>query len=172
MEKVEEAKETKYSVIYADVPWEDRDWSLEKIREVPVENRAASDALLLLWVHNPLLPEALLVVRAWGFAYAGLLCWRKPADEVGEYFPHGQCEYMLVARRGTAKTSHILRDMLYEGTALARGYKPKGFRSILWRKGKIAFGEAATYLDVFGQYWQEHFEDYDVREWDCLELGD
>lgn len=75
----------KYSVIYADPPWQYRVWSkkgtgrsaeshystmsLEDIKALPVHLLAAKDCTLFLWVTFPLLKEAWPVLEAWGFTY-------------------------------------------------------------------------------------------------------
>jgi N6-adenosine-specific RNA methylase IME4 len=43
--------------------------SLDEIKAMPVAKWAAPDAVLLLWATDPLLPRALDVIKAWGFAY-------------------------------------------------------------------------------------------------------
>jgi N6-adenosine-specific RNA methylase IME4 len=74
-----------YRVIYADPPWRFATYSdkgkgrsaeahydcltLEQIKALPVATWAAPDAVLLLWATDPLLPRALDVIEAWGFAY-------------------------------------------------------------------------------------------------------
>lgn len=74
-----------YRVIYADPPWRFATYSdkgkgrsaeahydcltLDDIKALPVAGWAAKDAVLLLWATDPLLPRALEVIEAWGFAY-------------------------------------------------------------------------------------------------------
>ena len=75
----------RYRVIYADPPWRFATYSdkgkgrsaeahydclsLDDIKAFPVATWAAPDAVLLLWATDPLLPRALEVIEAWGFAY-------------------------------------------------------------------------------------------------------
>jgi N6-adenosine-specific RNA methylase IME4 len=158
----------KYSVIYADVPWEDERWFLDRIKDVPVINWVAKDALILLWVPNGALPEGLLVLGEWGFEYAGLLAWKKPKDRVDTFYPTSTCEYMLIGKVGTVKTEQLLRNVLYEGPASAGGYRPPEFRAMLGAQGHYAFGNSARYLDVFGEYWQGKSTDYERGSWDFL----
>ena len=168
MEEVKEIKhrQMKYSVVYADVPWDDQHWFLDRLRELPVINWVEEDALLLLWVPVHRLPQGLLVMGEWGFDYAGLLAWRKSPEQVERFMARSVCEYMLVGRIGSVQTSHILRNMLYEGPDGAMGYKPQEFRSILAGAGHYVFGESATYLDVFGKYWHERHAGYGQGIWD------
>lgn len=74
-----------YCVIYADPPWRFATYSdkgkgrsaeahydclsIDDIKRFPVASWAASDAVLLLWTTDPLLPRALEVIEAWGFTY-------------------------------------------------------------------------------------------------------
>lgn len=74
-----------YRVIYADPPWRFATYSdkgkgrsaeahydcltLDEIKALPVATWAAPDAVLLMWATDPLLPRALDVIEAWGFAY-------------------------------------------------------------------------------------------------------
>ena len=74
-----------YRVIYADPPWPFATYSdkgkgrsaeahydcltIDQIKEIPVRQWAADDAVLLLWATDPLLPRALEVIEAWGFTY-------------------------------------------------------------------------------------------------------
>lgn len=76
----------KYSVIYADPPWEYRQsGSLKKSRgmarkhyktmrteeicSLPVRDLKTDDAILFLWATFPNIAEALRVMEAWGFTY-------------------------------------------------------------------------------------------------------
>jgi N6-adenosine-specific RNA methylase IME4 len=43
--------------------------SLDEIKAVPVAQWAAKDCALFLWTTDPLLEQALGVIRAWGFTY-------------------------------------------------------------------------------------------------------
>lgn len=43
--------------------------TLDEIKSLPVGDVAARDCVLMLWIVDPLLPEALEVGRAWGFKY-------------------------------------------------------------------------------------------------------
>jgi N6-adenosine-specific RNA methylase IME4 len=74
-----------YGVIYADPPWTFSTYSrkgkgrsaeayydcmsLEEIKAVPVKQWAAKDCVLFLWTTDPLLEQALAVIRAWDFTY-------------------------------------------------------------------------------------------------------
>ena len=82
---ISEPQSKRYAVIYADPPWTFSTYSrkgkgrsaeasydcmsLEEIKAVPVKHWAAKDCVLFLWTTDPLLEQALGVIRAWGFTY-------------------------------------------------------------------------------------------------------
>lgn len=78
----------KYSVIYADPPWEySRNktgicrgtlnlpyptMSTEQICELPIKNISNSRSILFIWATFPKLQDCLKVIEAWGFTYNSL----------------------------------------------------------------------------------------------------
>ena len=76
---------SKYKVIYADPPWHFKSYStkgdgrnatnhydcmsINDICNLPVSDLADNDCVLLMWCVDPMLPEALEVIKAWGFKY-------------------------------------------------------------------------------------------------------
>src|ERR1700686_1179179 len=78
-------RQRKYAAIYADPPWHFRNWSAKgtgrnavshydcmsfaDLANLPVAGLAADDCVLFLWATDPLLPKALELIEAWGFAY-------------------------------------------------------------------------------------------------------
>ena len=84
----------RFDVIYADPPWTFRTWSnegkdrspekhydcmsLADIRALPVSDIAADNCALFLWVTDPLLPEGLKLMEAWGFKFKTIaFVWAK-----------------------------------------------------------------------------------------------
>lgn len=74
----------KYQIIYADPPWKYRDsanagkrgaahkysvMSVEDIKALPVAKIADDNCVLFIWSTNPMMPECLEVIKAWGFEY-------------------------------------------------------------------------------------------------------
>jgi N6-adenosine-specific RNA methylase IME4 len=93
----------RYQVILADPPWlyygdPNKDQAAGKhydlmstanICGLPVRSITASSAALFLWATGPRLPEALEVMRAWGFHYRGIAyIWAKSRRDGG--LIHGQ----------------------------------------------------------------------------------
>jgi N6-adenosine-specific RNA methylase IME4 len=159
----------KYASIYADIPWEDEAWPFERIIALPVGPAVAAEALMLMWVPMRLVPDGLLLLRAWGFEYGGLLTFRKPKDELDVCWYRSQCENLLVGKRGTVRNCYLLRHTLYEGPDTGRAFKPEGFRTLLSMATDIAFGGELPQLDLFGRYWHERYPEYGREGCDFIE---
>jgi N6-adenosine-specific RNA methylase IME4 len=106
----------KYGVIYADPEWRFEVYSREtgmdrsadnhyptsitdEISQRPVEQIAAPDCVLFLWATVPMLPDAIDVMRAWGFDYKSHCMWRKDRIGTGYWFRNAH-ELLLVGTRG------------------------------------------------------------------------
>ena len=106
----------KYGVIYADPEWRfevySRDTGMDRsadnhyptsatdaICRRPVEKIAADDCVLFLWATVPMLPDAIDVMRAWGFEYKSHCMWRKDRIGTGYWFRNAH-ELLLVGTRG------------------------------------------------------------------------
>ncbi|MGO0576461.1 MT-A70 family methyltransferase [Ornithinimicrobium panacihumi] len=83
---------------------------LEIIKALEVEQVAARNAHLYLWVPNALLPDGLAVMEAWGFRYISNLVWAKRRKDggpdgrgVGFYF-RNTTELILFGVRGSMRT--------------------------------------------------------------------
>jgi N6-adenosine-specific RNA methylase IME4 len=84
--------------------------SFEEIAALPVGTLAGPQSHLYLWTPNALLPEALEVMRRWGFAYKTNLVWYKVRKDggpdgrgVGFYF-RNVTELLLFGIRGRLRT--------------------------------------------------------------------
>jgi N6-adenosine-specific RNA methylase IME4 len=114
-----------YAVILCDPPWRFVTWSakgqtraaanhydvmrLEDIKRLPVVDLAADDCALFLWAINPMLPQALAVMDAWGFTYKTVaFTWAKTTPggkwHLGlGYWTRANSELCLLATRGKPK---------------------------------------------------------------------
>jgi N6-adenosine-specific RNA methylase IME4 len=73
--------------------------AVEVIAARDVPSIAAEDCVLFLWATAPMLPQALAVMEAWGFAYKAQATWGK--DRVGTgYWFRNKHELLLVGVRG------------------------------------------------------------------------
>lgn len=108
--------EARFGVIYADPEWKFEAYSdetgmdrsadnhyptsaLDAIKSRDVGSLAADDCVLFLWATVPMLPQALEVMGAWGFAYKSNFDWRK--DQIGTgYWNRNRHEHLLIGTRG------------------------------------------------------------------------
>ena len=111
----------KYQIIYADPPWSYNDkmsghmgaetqyetQDIEWIKSLPIKEIADKDCVLFLWAVSPQLPEALEVIKSWGFKYKTLgFCWVKEYREGGLFVKNlgrwtmGGVELCLMATKG------------------------------------------------------------------------
>lgn len=113
----------KYNIIYADPPWRYEQkgvegaaekiyptMSLEELCKLPVANLSEKDAVLFLWTTFPMLPNALQLIKAWGFRYknAAFLWLKQNKSGYGWYFglgfwTRGNAEICLLATKGHPK---------------------------------------------------------------------
>lgn len=112
----------KYQIILADPPWSYQNggvpqggvnaqystMKLEDIKKLPVDEISEDTSVLLLWATFPQLPEALEVMKAWGFQYKTLgFSWLKtnkdgtPFFGIGYYAKSNQ-EVCLLGVKGKA----------------------------------------------------------------------
>ena len=93
----------------------------ESIRNLPVKSVLAKDAFLFLWTTASFLPDALVVMERWGFAYRSYAPWVKvlsngePRMGLGGYWRNCS-ELILLGRRGKPKViSHKVLGVIHAG---------------------------------------------------------
>jgi N6-adenosine-specific RNA methylase IME4 len=107
------SKEKIYDLIYADPPWRyanmevqgspENHYSTMSIDDIcNLKINSSSNSVLALWATSPLLPEALQVIKAWGFTYKTSLVWDKEKLGLGYWF-RIQHEFLLIATKGKPK---------------------------------------------------------------------
>lgn len=111
-----------FSAILCDPPWTWSTWgkrglegrpqhygrmTLDDIKALPVKDCAAPDCALFLWAINPMLPQALDVIEAWGFTFKTVaFTWAKRTTtdrtwHIGlGYWNRQNTEQCLFATRG------------------------------------------------------------------------
>jgi len=110
----------KYKIIYADPPWAYNDKGCQgtatdhystmenkDICALPIKDIADDNCVLFLWATYPKLPEALEVIKAWGFEYKSIAFqWIKKNKNGGGLFyglgrwTRGNTEPCLLATKG------------------------------------------------------------------------
>ena len=134
-EKVAALPEGRHRVIYADPPWSYNDtreglgaadgqtvdrastaaknhyptMPTAELLALDVKSLAADDAVLFCWATFPLLPDALEVVKAWGFKYKTSFIWDKQRGTFGHYHT-AEAELLLVCTRGSCTPDATTRE--------------------------------------------------------------
>ncbi|MBY0296400.1 MAG: DNA methyltransferase [Methylobacterium sp.] len=123
-----------FDVIMIDPPWSFENWSeggngknakaqydcmpIEEIAALPVGHLARGDAWLWLWATYPMLPDALHVMKRWGFAYVTGGPWVKRGASgklaMGPgYVLRGNAEAFLLGKHGRPRTfSRSIRNVI------------------------------------------------------------
>jgi len=174
----------KYSIIYADPPWEYDDpkgnlprlggktypvLPLEEIKRLPIGTIVNKDAVLFLWVTMPKLREGLEVIEAWDFKY--ITCaftWVKVNKNMSIYsglghWTNGNAELCLLGKRGHPQ--RIRRDVKQVIMAQLREHsrKPDGVRDrIVQLMGDL------PRIELFAR---QYIEGWDVWSIDELQIG-
>lgn len=107
----------KYDIILADPPWNIR-WQgsnsigtkplqyptmlITELCQLPVKAIANDCSKLFMWTTNGFLPEALGILKFWGFQYDKLWTWCKPTGAGGH--PRNATEHLIEASRGALKS--------------------------------------------------------------------
>jgi len=137
----------KYSVIYADPPWDYGGntkgsycdpsvyyplMSTADIMALPVRDCLMEDAALYLWVPSCLLKDGIAVMEAWGFNYVSSMVWCKNRAVMSLGPTKTAHEMLLIGRRGTAmhKNEERLNSWI-EVDAQEHSKKPEIFATML-----------------------------------------
>lgn len=124
-----------YGCILADPPWRFANYSAkgeeknplahydcmttQDIAALPVGHLAAPDCALVMWATAPMLPEALHVMKAWGFTFKSAGAWAKQSSTGQKWaFGTGYCfrsaaEFFLLGTIGKPKIqSRSVRNLI------------------------------------------------------------
>lgn len=143
----------KYNVIYCDPPWTYENkktgrtngnqpegsgahtkyttMTLDQLKAFPINDIAEKDCVLFMWSVVPLLPEALELMKAWGFKYKTKITWRKIMSLGMGYWFRGQVEDLLMGTRGNIKAFRCQMPNFIEHKVLEHSRKPDIFRHII-----------------------------------------
>lgn len=127
----------RYSIIYADPPWQFKTYSDKgkgrsaerhyptmtktEIQQLPIDRISADNSVLLLWVTAPCLIEGLDLIRAWGFSYKTVaFTWVKQNKKSDSfftgmgYYTRSNAEFCLLATKGKVleRKSHSVSSVL------------------------------------------------------------
>lgn len=160
----------KYKTIYADPPWSvesgghgkgaNAHYSLMKTKDIcalPVQNLADDNCHLYLWTTNAAFPDALEVIKAWGFKYITCITWVKDRIGLGQYF-RGITEHCLFARKGVLPYKmqggkRVQGQTVFYAPKTVHSAKPEEMRQMI---EKVSYGPR---IELFAR--QKH-EGWDV----------
>ncbi len=136
----------KNKILYIDPPWRDKNLSLrtpsrrienhyptmclEDIKNYDIPE--VDNGFLFLWSTAPKLPEAIEVMKAWGFDYRTCMIWDKEIIGTG-FYCRNQHELLLIGRKGKVKCPdpHILVSSVYRERRREHSRKPSYFRNMI-----------------------------------------
>ena len=141
----------KYTVIYADPPWNYNDkqggtiskrygaaekhypsMNLISLKSMDIQRLSAKNAVLFLWATSPLLPDALELCRAWDFQYKSAFIWDKIKHNMGHY-NSVRHEMLLIATKGkcTPQIPKLFNSVQTIERTAKHSEKPEKFREII-----------------------------------------
>lgn len=153
----------KYSVIYADPPWEYRHkvtgrggrgaashhyptMTLEEIKNMPIRDLACDNCFLWMWITNPVMAEGwhTEILKEWGFKPQTILTWVKNGIGMG-YTLRSATEHIIVARKGKPKVNNRGVPTWFHAKRMRHSQKPEEARRII---EKVCTG---PYLELFAR---------------------
>jgi N6-adenosine-specific RNA methylase IME4 len=126
----------KYKTILADPPWKYGKgfgygsgeyyplMKLEDIKKLDINNIADENAHLYLWCPNSLVPQALEVMKSWGFEFKTVITWVKHRSIFGYYFK-GQSEQLLFGVKGKLPPQDRCQVTIIQGKVSNHSKKPE-----------------------------------------------
>lgn len=173
----------KYNVIYADPPWSYNNMNigcrgesgaagnydvmnLQDIKDMPIDKIIQDNSILFLWATVPLLPDAIEVLKSWGFQYKTTLVWKKHELGMGMWFRIGT-EFLLVGIRGKIKSFKVQKENYYASNRTQHSAKPHYFRKLISDIALNTFQEPVK-LELFARSREDAFPDYEYAGWDVF----
>lgn len=117
----------KYQVLYADPPWQYSNSGFEEsaesqyptmpmvdICQMEIAQLCAPETVLFLWATNPLLPDAMLVLDAWGFEYKTNIAWVKDRGRGKGWYLKSKHELLLIGTKPNTPHPRQRPDSCFE----------------------------------------------------------
>jgi N6-adenosine-specific RNA methylase IME4 len=120
-----------YEILYADPPWDYNGklqhangkkpvasaidhyntMKLDDLIKLNVNGVAAPNSLLFMWSSSPHLPQAIDLMKAWGFQYKTIaFVWYKEKTNPG-YYTMSECEICIVGKKGNIPSPRGARNI-------------------------------------------------------------
>ena len=160
----------KYSVIYADPPWEYRQggrgaaknhyktMSAKALSQIPVRDICTDDAVLFMWATFPNLPDAFDVMAAWGFTYKTVaFVWVKQNKKTpslfmgGGFYTRANAEVCLLgtSKQTKAKSVVVSRSVRQIIVSPVREHSRKPAETL--RRIQELMGTNRSYIELFAR---------------------
>ena len=124
----------KYNIIYADPPWQyykggyknqEQHYdslTIEELKQMPLDDIAADNCILFLWITFPILDEVFDLIKWWGFEYStvGFVWVKSNKNKKGFFFGLGNwtrsnAEICLIATKGQIERKDAsISQIIYE----------------------------------------------------------
>lgn len=154
-------KDIRFGTIYADPPWKYEnqatrsatsgiyrkdEWcmTLDELANLPIAELSAEQAHLHLWTTNVFLPDALELIKTWGFEYKGVFVWVKPQIGMGNYWRVAH-EFLLLGIKGGLRFYDKSQRSWLECKRGRHSAKPEKVRYIIEKTSP------GPYLELFGR---------------------
>lgn len=105
--------------------------SVEEIKSLPVKDISSKNSVLFLWGTNPMIAEALEIMKAWGFAYITMITWYKTNSKGMGYWFRGYTEHLLFGKKGNIKSFRTKIKNIQEHKFTKHSEKPGLFRKLI-----------------------------------------
>lgn len=145
--EVADFPEDKFRVIYADPPWQYGDkliegygaaehhypaMNIEELCLLKIDELAAKDSVLFLWVTSPILDECFEIIKAWGFEYKTSFVWDKVKHNYGHY-NSVRHEFLLICTKGSClpEIKKLFDSVVSLERTAKHSEKPEKFRKMI-----------------------------------------
>jgi len=109
------------------------------------------------------MPEAFVLMNAWGFEYKTLLTWYKLRLVLGYWF-RGSCEHLLLGVKGKVSPFKMQVPNIYACRPARHSEKPVYFRKLIDEAVANSFGKPVK-LELFARHTADDF-DRSASGWD------
>jgi len=149
-----------YRVLYADPPWQFANSGLEQSAAQHYPTMATADIcnlhppktpVLFLWATAAMLPDALEVVRAWGYEYKTHMVWVKPKGSGIGWYLDTRHELLLICVRGS-QHPEVKPSSVIEAATSTHSKKPESVY------GTIESMYKGPYLEMFARNRHEGWD--------------
>ncbi|MDI6788328.1 MAG: MT-A70 family methyltransferase [Planctomycetota bacterium] len=159
--------EGKYSIIYADPPWQFDNagftesaeshyptMSTNQICQMPILDLCTNDTTLFLWATNAMLEDALKVIKEWGFNYKSNMVWIKDKGPSIGWFVQSRHELLLIATKPNNLHPKIKPTSWFKAQVTKHSEKPDLVYDLI---EKMYDG---PYLELFARRRRKNWQTY------------